>query len=90
MMSEWAGTYKEEKQSHNNGGKNDGTYSTSYDDKKILEPVDIMTLQDTNEILLFIKGKYYRTDVAGARYFNIKMLNELSKSCVAYNRRKER
>lgn len=90
MMSEWAGTYKEEKQSHNNGGKNDGTYSTSYDDKKILESVDIMTLQDTNEILLFIKGKYYRTDVAGARYFNIKMLNELSKSCVAYNRRKER
>lgn len=89
MLSDWAGTYKEEKQSHNEGGKNAGTYSRSFEDKKILEPVDIMTLQDTNEILLFIKGKYYRTDVSRARYFNIKELNELSQQCLAANKRKE-
>ena len=85
MLSNWVGTYKEEKLSHNEGGKNKGTYSRSYEDKKILEPSDIMTLQDSNEVILFIKGKYYRCDVSGARYFNIKELNEISQQCVAAN-----
>jgi len=87
MLSDWAGTYKEEKQSHNEGGKNAGSYSLSYEDKKILEPVDIMTLQETDEILLFIKGKYYRTDVDGARYFNISELSKISQECLAANNR---
>lgn len=81
MLSEWIGDYKERRiQTNNNSG-----YSLSYDDKKILQPSDIMNLQDMKEALHFIKGKYYRTDVFKARYYNIPQLNEISEECVRYN-----
>ena len=89
MLSGWAGTYKEEKKSHNMGGKNEGSYSRSFEEKKILEPADIMTLQETGEVILFIKGSYYRVPVEAARYFNIPELNQISQKCLEFNDQKE-
>lgn len=89
MLSGWAGEYKDSKESYNLGNKqNEGSYSQSFEDKKILQPADIMTLQETGEVILFIKGKYYRTSVEGARYYNIKELNEISQKCLAANEEK--
>ncbi len=85
MLSDWVGDYKEERRSVNDGGKNSGSYSTSYEDKRILTQADIMTLQDKEEVLLFIKGEYFRTNVTQARYYNIPELNEISNHCLDYN-----
>ena len=86
VLSDWAGEYKEEKHSTNNGGKNDGTYSLSYEDKKILTQADIMDLQDNKEAIAFVKGKYMRMDVNQARYYNIPELNKISEECVTINK----
>lgn len=85
LLSDWAGEYKEEKRSTNNGGKNNGTYSISFEDKKILTQSDIMNLQDNLEAIAFVKGKYMRMDVEHARYYNIPELNKISEECVAMN-----
>ena len=85
LLGEWAGEYKEEKRSTNNGGKNEGSYSTSYEDKKILTQSDIMSLQDCKEAIAFVKGKYMRMDVEKARYYNIPDLNRISESCLNIN-----
>lgn len=85
MLSDWAGTYKERRISTSVGGHGDGSYSESYEDKKIIEISDIMSLQERKEALLFIKGKYYRVNVDKARYYNIPRLNKISKECIAYN-----
>lgn len=85
ILSDWAGEYKEEKRSSNSGGKNDGTYSVSFEDKKILTQADIMNLQDKKEAIAFVKGKYMRMDVEKARYYNIPDLNRISESCLNIN-----
>lgn len=85
ILSDWAGEYKEEKHSTNNGGKNDGTYSSSFEDKKILTQSDIMNLQDNKEAIAFVKGKYMRMDVNKARYYNIPELNKISEKCLSEN-----
>ncbi len=85
VLGDWAGEYKEEKHSTNNGGKNDGTYSISFEDKKILTQADIMNLQDNKEAIAFVKGKYMRMDVEKARYYNISDLNKISEKCLSVN-----
>lgn len=85
ILSDWVGDYKEEKRSVNEGSKSGGSYSMSYEDKKILTQADIMNLQDMGEVLLFIKGKYYRTNVTQARYYAIPELNEISTQCLDFN-----
>ena len=87
VLSDWVGDYKEEKQSVNNGGKNDGAYSTSYEDKKILTQSDLMDLQEKEEVVAFVKGRYMRTDVAQARYYNVPDLNRISEECVTANQK---
>ena len=89
MISDWAGDYKEEKYSVNRGGKNDGSYSTSYEDKKILKQDDIFGLQEKGEAVHFVKGRYMRAKVEGARYYRIKDLNKISEQCKQYNEEKE-
>ncbi len=88
-FSKWAGEFKEEKKSFNRGGKNEGGYSLSYEDKQILQMSDVIRLEKLGEIVLFLKGEYCRTDVTGARYFNIEELNKISNECVAYNKESE-
>ena len=85
VLGDWAGEYKEEKHSINNNGKNDGTYSISYEGKKILTQADIMNLQDNKEVIAFVKGKYMRMDVDKARYYNIPDLNRISEKCLSVN-----
>ena len=87
VLGEWAGDYKEYKESVTNGGNNEGSSSVSYEDKKILTQSDIMDLQDNKEVIAFIKGKYLRMDVDGARYYNIPELNRISKACIAANKK---
>lgn len=85
MICSWAGDYQEEKISSNVGGKQDLTYSRTYDTKKVLEPVDLMQIQQNKEAILFLEGQYYRVDVDKARYYNIPELNSISKKCLAEN-----
>lgn len=81
MLSSWCGEYMELNHSINQKGE----ATTSYSSKKILQHADIMTLQDQHEAVLFIKGKYFRTNVMGARYYNIKDLNIISEKCKRIN-----
>ena len=85
MICSWAGDYQEEKISSNVGGKQDLTYSRTYDTKKVLEPVDLMQIQQNKEAILFLEGQYYRVDVDKARYYNIPELNSISKKCLEEN-----
>lgn len=81
MLSSWVGEYMEE----NHSVSQKGEVTTSYASKKILQHADIMTLQDQHEAVLFIKGKYFRTNVMGARYYKIKDLNIISEKCKRIN-----
>ena len=90
ILSDWAGEYKEEKHSTNNIGKNDCSYSLSYEDKKILTQQDLLDLQDHKEAVAFVKGKYMRMDVEKVRYYNIPELNEISKRCLTINKEKSK
>lgn len=85
MICNWAGEYYEESINTNCGGKNDGSYSRSYQQKKILQPADLMSLKKDGEAVLFLNGEYARVKVTGAQYFNIKELNEISKKCIKAN-----
>lgn len=87
ILSDWVGDFKEEKQSVNNGGRNDGTYSTSYEDRKILTQSDLMDLQEKEEVVALVKGRYMRMDVARARYYNVPDLNRISEDCVTANQK---
>lgn len=90
LICSWAGEYFEEKVSTNFGGKNAGSYSVSYEAKKVLEPVDIMQLRRKKHIILFLDGEYFQVPVERARYFNIPELNKISKECVeAHKKMKE-
>ena len=85
-LSSWAGTYKEIRYSTNDKG---GT-TKSYEEKKILEPSDIMTLQEQGEVILFIKGRYFRTNVSRARYYMIPELSIISKECLLKNKKEDK
>ncbi len=85
LLSKMIGEYKEERFNVNYGGSNSGAYSSSFDDKRIILPSDIQTLQDTEEVLLMICGKYYRTNVTAARYYNIPSLNTISREWLSIN-----
>ncbi len=89
MICSWAGEYYEEKISTNVGGKNDGTYSRSFETKKVLQPIDLMTLRRTNEIVLFLDGEYYRVNVERAKYYKIPELNEISQKCIESHKKYE-
>ena len=82
MICDWAGTYLEEHITTNMGKDKYNTYSRSYSDKKVLEPNDLMQLKRNQEIVMFLDGQYYCADCKGAKYFNIKELNEKSKQCL--------
>ena len=83
MICNWAGEYYEESINTNCGGKNAGTYSRSYQQKKILQPSDLMSLRKDGEAILFLNGEYARVKINGAQYFNIKVINDISTKCVA-------
>lgn len=60
MVCEWAGKYKERRQSVSSGkGKNT---TISYEDRDILHPSDLMTLVKTGELVLISPYGYNRID----------------------------
>lgn len=90
MICSWAGEYYEEKISSNIGGKNDGSYSRSFETRKVLQPTDLMKLKRTNEIILFLDGEYYRVNVERAKYYRIPELNNISQKCEEAHKRIEK
>ncbi|MDO4509692.1 MAG: type IV secretory system conjugative DNA transfer family protein [Lachnospiraceae bacterium] len=94
MICDWVGEYQEEKISTNVGGKNDGTFSRSFETKKILQPTDLMQIKNKKEVVLFLDGSYYRVNVEKAKYYMIPEILKYSERCVSAhkkyeNRRKE-
>ena len=82
MICDWTGTYQEEHITTNMGKDRYGTCSRSFSEKKVLEPSDLMQLKRNQEVVLFLDGQYYCADCKGAKYFNIKELNEKSRQCL--------
>lgn len=81
-----ASQYKEEQASYTVGGKSNGSYNLSYQDKDILKPSDLMQTLSKQEVILFINGFYAKARVPEAQYFNLPDLNEISKRCVEENK----
>ncbi len=88
LICDWAGSYNEEHIQYSESYKST-SYSRSFSEKNILEPSDLMDLQEKAEAVVFIKGKYMRVDVVGARYYNRPELNKISQECLAVNCPKE-
>lgn len=82
MICDWTGKYQEEHITTNMGKDRYGTYSKSFSEKKVLEPNDLMQLKRNQEIVMFLDGQYFCADCKGAKYFNIKELNEKSRQCL--------
>ena len=73
VFSEMAGQYREVKTTVSEGEHGSKT-SKTYEWRKILEPADLMSLDEKEEIVLFIKGRYMRIDKH--YYFEDSVLND--------------
>ena len=90
LVCSWCSTYYAERISTTVGGKSDGSYNRSFEEKKVLDPADIMSLRRKGKVILFLNGEYFCVNVTRARYFNIPKLNEISQKCVEAHKRLER
>ena len=90
IFCKWAGSYKEIKKSVTEGGKKSGSSSVTYEDKPILEPADLMALQESGDGILYIKGKMFRVNAFKARYYKDRKLNKISKKCLALNEKNKK
>lgn len=85
IFCKWAGTYKERKANVTETGKQSGSRSVSYEDKPVLEPYDILNLQDEGAAIVYIKGQMYKVNVTKARYYNVPQLKKISLKCFELN-----
>ncbi len=79
-FSKLAGEYEEERISTNYGTKNAGSYSQSWEHRRIAQPSDFMRLKKDNKVALFIDGEFHM--VSPAQYYKIPKLLETSKRCL--------
>ena len=79
----WCGKYKVRKQSWSGSGK-DRKSTISYEEKDILEPVDLMTLQNSGEAILISPYGYNR--VQKAPYYKDKILKPMADEIIKYNK----
>jgi hypothetical protein len=86
----WAGSYDEEKITMTVGGSSDGSYTRTFEQKKILEPEDLMDILDKQEVIAFINGRYVRGDAFNARYYRHPQLVAFSKKCLEAHVKQER
>lgn len=84
QISEWAGDYREQKQSRTKGSKSSST-NTSQEYHKIISPSDVMTLREKKEVILFIEGHYYRPKQC--RYYEDSILNKRNKKIMQINKK---
>ncbi len=75
----WCGKYKAKKQSWNGNGK----ITVSYEEKDIVEPSDLMTLQNSGEAILISQWGYNR--ILKCPYYKEKMLCAKAEEIKKYN-----
>ncbi len=85
----FAGEYLEEKKSYNDGGKNEGSYSRSYETKSILTKTDFLSLRREKEAIILADGYYFRVKSEPARYYMIPDLKKISDECLDAQRQAE-
>lgn len=83
MICDWAGKYKARKQSWS-GGERDRKVTITYEEKDIVEPSDLMTLQNTGEAILITPFGYSR--VKKVPYYKDKKLKKKAKENEKHNR----
>lgn len=85
ILCNWVGKYHEEHIQYTEGSQT-SSYSRSFNEKSILEPSDLMTIQDKGEAIVFAHNCMMRVSAQDARYYRIESLNKLSQECLAINR----
>lgn len=88
LICSQVGKYAEEHVQYSESSQS-ASYSRSFNDKNILEPADLMDLQEKGEAVVIIKGKYMRVNAVDARYYKIPEINKISQECLAANSPKE-
>ncbi len=78
----WCGKYKVRKTSWNGGGK-DRKITVAYEEKDIVEPADLMTLQNTGEAILITPYGYCRAQKTP--YYEDKHFRRSAEENVKYN-----
>lgn len=81
-VKDWCGTYRDKRETLN-GGKNRHK-SYSYEDKPIVEPKDLITLTEKQEVIVIISGTGYLR-VRKAFYFKDKLLSGMAEKVRVYN-----
>ena len=81
-VKDWCGTYRDKRETLN-GGKNRHK-SYSYEDKPIVEPKDLITLTEKQEVILIISGIGYLR-IKKAFYFKDKILSGMAEKVKVYN-----
>lgn len=82
MVSDWAGKYREKKETQNSGKNRSKSYT--YEDRPIVEPNDLITLTRDDEVISIISGIGYLR-IKKAFYFKDDVLNTLAKQVRDYN-----
>ncbi len=84
----YAGEYFEEKRSYNEGGQNKGSYSRSYESKKILTPNDMLRLRREKKCLIMADGNFYIASTEPARIYKNQQLYYISNKCLTAHQNK--
>jgi len=84
MVSEWAGKFKDKRETQNTGKNRNRSYS--YEDRPIIETSDLVTLTRDEEVIIVVSGIGYLR-IKKAFYFKDKMLNILADKVREYNQR---
>lgn len=74
--SKRAGEYRQIRYTHSKGYRSNST-NVSYENRRIIDPADVMSLRKSKEVILFLEGRYLR--VKRCRYFEDKVLNKRNK-----------
>lgn len=83
IVCDWCGRYRARKQSWNVGERN-RKVTVTYEEKDIVEPSELMTLQNTGEAIVISPFGYCR--VKKVPYYKDKYLKKLAKANVKHNR----
>lgn len=82
MVADWSGKYREKKETQNTGRNRNRSYT--YEDRAIVEPADLITLTQNEEVILIISGVGYLR-IKKAFYFKDSVLSALAKQVKGYN-----
>ncbi|MCR5236000.1 MAG: TraM recognition domain-containing protein [Lachnospiraceae bacterium] len=87
VLGDMAGEYRETKTTTSDGEHGSSKTSKTYEWRKVVEPKDLMSLDETEELILFIKGRYMR--IKKHFYFEDFILSERNQEVMDINEYKE-